>query len=186
MKTGNLTSLILMLLSWITIVHSKCSDNPNSDSWFQKGEKRGFTPICDADGNYEVQQCDLVAGRCFCVERITGVEIDGTSKPAGLDTVDCESVQPPVKEETTSPPVTGATMSPPETQTATPATQTVSTATEDLQLNFDENDLCYKQNKKTYDYWNEKMKSYEEQVQRWQQSMTDYEKYLKSLETDQT
>lgn len=49
--------------------------------------------LCDADGNYNIEICDFAVGKCYCVDRITGVEIVGTATDIGNDRVDCTAVQ---------------------------------------------------------------------------------------------
>ncbi len=37
-----------------------------------------FVPQCELDGNYKEVQCWGSVGQCWCVDRLTGVQIDGT------------------------------------------------------------------------------------------------------------
>lgn len=37
-----------------------------------------FVPECELDGNYKEVQCWGSVGQCWCVDRLTGVQVDGT------------------------------------------------------------------------------------------------------------
>ena len=61
-----------------------------------KGMVGVYIPTCDNDGNYEKLQCHPSNGQCWCVEKMNGKRIDGTTVNPG-ESIDCETLGPPPK-----------------------------------------------------------------------------------------
>ena len=61
-----------------------------------KGMVGVYIPTCDNDGNYEKLQCHPSNGQCWCVEKMNGKRIDGTTVSPG-ESIDCETPGPPPK-----------------------------------------------------------------------------------------
>ena len=50
-----------------------------------------YIPQCKADGTYNEKQCHASIGYCWCVDSISGVEIQGTRKGPGQGDVICST-----------------------------------------------------------------------------------------------
>ncbi|KAI0237461.1 hypothetical protein LSAT2_012014 [Lamellibrachia satsuma] len=50
-----------------------------------------FIPSCTNTGQFELQQCQMFTRSCWCVDSITGEEIEGTSRQFHEGLIDCNN-----------------------------------------------------------------------------------------------